>query len=80
MNWIWIILLLCCCCGNNNNNSGCGCDNNCIQPRRDGRWSESRCCEKRHESRRDYPRSPFAPDERDCGCRASEMDQDDCED
>lgn len=66
MNWIWIVLLLCCCKGNNNDN--------CIQPRRE------------------YPRPPFAPDygrdcdrdrdrnrDHDCGCRASEMDKDDCE-
>ncbi len=64
MNWIWIILLLCCCKGNNN-------DDSCIQPRREER------CEHRRE--RDYPRPPFAP-ERDCGCRASEMECDSCED
>lgn len=69
MNWIWIILLLCCCCKGNNNDS-------CIQPRREER------CEHRRE--RDYPRPPFAPEcererERDCGCRASEMEPDSCE-
>lgn len=84
MNWIWIILLLCCCNGNNNRNVGCGCDNNCIQPRRDydcdkPRYGESRYGKSRCEMDRDYPRAPFAPDDRDCGCRASEMEQDDCD-
>ncbi len=82
MNWIWIILLLCC-CKNNGCDNECGCynhcDNSCIQPR----------------SERVYPRAPFAPDcdrdcdrdydrersrEHDCGCRASEVEKDRCDD
>ena len=76
MNWIWIVLLLCCCQGNHDHRHEqqceCGC-NNLIQPRGNHVHERSRC-----ESEREYPRPPFAPEERDCGCRASEMEQDDC--
>lgn len=78
MNWIWIVLLLCCCQNRGNQEESCGC-NNMIQPRRDSGYGRSRC-----ESERDFPRQPFAPEERrgerdrDCGCRASEIEQDDC--
>lgn len=84
MNWIWIILLLCC-CKNNGHDNECGChnhcDNSCIQPRSERVYPRAPFapdCDRDCDCGRDYDRERNR--DYDCGCRASELEKDRCDD
>ena len=80
MNCLWILVLLFCCNGNNRGGD-CGCE----RERQHCNHTENRAAH-RHGER--YPRAPFSPEcdrdrewerDRECGCRASEMEEESCE-